>query len=313
MKKFSRQIIVLFGILSMSFVVVSWFVPPTETEDRAKNWEEPYNIITLGTSHGDDFTFGSIAGSGANFNLSANTLYYDLQQFNYVHEQGALAPKAWVLIPVSYFVFGTDENRTLLMRPGVFVSQFYAYMDPDQILDYSFRQDVSLVITRVQDFARESVNQMLGYIEEDVDTLNPGEFEGLVYAEHVERVEADLKARVKRHRKLGSYLPPQKNKAYLTKLVEEVRRLGYQPVVLTLPYYYSYNEGMGEKWLSKHYWKPLTEVVESTEVPWLDYSTDTSYTLHPELFLDQDHLNDAGRIQFTQKVYEDLLLRNEEP
>ena len=311
MKKFARQIVVLLGILSASFVVVSWLVPPTETEDRAKNGEEPYEIITLGTSHGDDFTFEVLPIPGANFNLSANTLYYDLQQFKYIHEQGALAPDAWVLIPVSYFVFGTDENRTLLMRPGVFVSQFYAYMDRDQILDYSFRQDVSLAVTRVQDFARTDVNQLLGYIEEEVDTLNPWEFEGLNMAEHLERVEADLKGRVKRHRKLGSYLPPQKNQAYLKELIEEVRKFGYRPVVMTLPYFASYNDGMGEKWLFKHYWKPLKEVVESTEVPWLDYSTDTTYTLHSELFLDQDHLNDAGRIRFTQKVYEDLQLLNE--
>src|SRR5690606_32646085 len=74
------------------------------------NINKNYDIINLGTSHGISFVYDKFNINGASFNRRANTLYYDLQ--NYYYLKPHLKDSAVIVLPVSYFSFGLDENST---------------------------------------------------------------------------------------------------------------------------------------------------------------------------------------------------------
>ena len=105
--------------------------------ERINNIDKKLDIINLGTSHANCFIYDNSVINGKRINREGNTLYYDLQNYIYLNDNNYLSKDAIIIIPVSYFVFGLDENRTDRSPDDSFVNDFYYYLPDNQIFSYS--------------------------------------------------------------------------------------------------------------------------------------------------------------------------------
>ncbi len=96
---------------------------------------------------------------------------------------------------------------------------------------------------------------------------------------------------------------------YLEELILDAKESGFNPVLVTVPYYEAYNQGFDSDWLKKQYFERLNRFGNKLGVPYLDYSHDERFTKNEGLFKDSDHLNEAGKEMFSELVLEDINVR----
>ena len=127
MKSYLTEILILFLLTSATYTAVYYSDNNNliDTVERVKNTD--VKIINFGSSHGGGISYGRLEFEGVSFAKAGNTLYYDLQNFKMIKEE--LDPGTIVLLPVSYFSFGLDENRTCDLNDA-FLNDYYEYL-PD--------------------------------------------------------------------------------------------------------------------------------------------------------------------------------------
>ena len=72
-------------------------------------------------------------------------------------------------------------------------------------------------------------------------------------------------------------------------------------IFYTPPYYYLYTKYYQKKYLADHK-KFMGDLMAKTSITYFNLSTDSSFIYNPFLFNDQDHLNEAGAILFSEKL-----------
>lgn len=269
---------------------------PTETE-----------IVNLGTSHGYDFNYNKTPLKGFAANREGNTLYYDLQNYYSLKEHNRLEEGAIIILPVSYYVFGLDENR-LDRDDNTFVDEFYFYLNRSQIYAYSWKKEISLR----QYNAQKNFKSQCGI---------PGKFkkdEPIVYTApqkkqsqkekptHMEKLRNHAEGRTKHHAKLGRMRNGDLSESYLIELITDAKESGYRPVLVTVPYYRLYNEGFDKDWLQSEYFARMKNLSSEFDIPYLNYSHDERFTDIAEMFKDSDHLTDEGAKLFSEIVFGDI-------
>ena len=137
MKKFILEFSALLALVFLTGLLLYRIDIPSPIARKIHAFDKTkFEIINLGTSHGGNFDYSESALHGESFNREGNTLFYDLQNYIYLNKNKFLSKDAIVIIPVSYYVFGLDENRT--DRPNdSFVNDFYYYLPKEQIFSYS--------------------------------------------------------------------------------------------------------------------------------------------------------------------------------
>jgi len=270
---------------------------------RFKTLNKNYDFINLGTSHGSDFIYSVYGINGKAFNWEANTIYYDLQDYKYLKPQ--LNKGAVIIIPLSYFSFGLDENRTDKGEDNGFDNQFYHFLPVKNIHDYSAKKNIKV-------FIQEAKKNYFGFFEQfstvekkkvekgkdiDIEKAKAKKLKYLAYSS---------KINVKHHKIIGTYADSEVNIGYLSNLIKDAIDSGYKPVLVTTPYYSAYNKGFGEQWLDEHYYKNLLVVKEEFDIPYFNYSTDNRFDSNPDLFRNSDHLNQKGRKYFSKIFFQDL-------
>lgn len=256
----------------------------------------PLHVINLGNSHGCSFDYSMLTVDGGSFNKEGNTLYYDLQNYRFLKPR--LAPGAVVIIPLSYFSFGLDENRSDRGENNGFDNEFYEYLPNGAIHNYSGSKRRRLAIHRIQQGMR---------------SLFPGAGDrGYGPAPDDEETQRSLLARhaaerAGTHKRLADYRPPDGNIRHLEALVGDAVRSGFRPVLMATPFSREYNEAFDGDWLRAHYYGHIERLQRTWAVPFLDYSRDPRFSPHPLMFGDADHLSLPGKRIFNEIMWRDLV------
>ncbi|MDT0557353.1 hypothetical protein RM697_01755 [Ichthyenterobacterium sp. W332] len=252
-----------------------------------------YDIVNLGTSHGGGIKYDVINDSvfrGHGFQRAGNTLYYDLQNYKFLKPY--LKKEAIVIIPLSYFSFGLDENRTDYRDPSSFVNEFYFYLPKESIYNYTHRKKVEAYLNKAKANYNSVVNERFFIREPSPASL-------LNIHEHVDFA-------VQKHRRMGDYSDSEKNVAYLGALLEDILQNNFKPVILTTPYFEGYNSQFGDVWLKANYYDFIDLILKKYDVKYLNYSNDQRISNNVNLFHNSDHLNQKGARYFSRILFQDL-------
>ena len=298
MKKFLFEIAVLLILLLFAFYILDSGEKSPGAE-RFNKIAEKLDIITLGNSHGGSLTYGMLNLKGASFNRAGNTLYYDQQNYNYLKRH--LSDSAIIILPISYFSFGLEENRVDRGIVNPFVNEFYEYLPPNSILGYSIKKDVSLKINRIQ--------KKFNALFHSKKKKKPKKKKKQVAPGNTDPIAALKKSATSasaHHKKIFGYGIPSRNVKYLTDLIAEAKKNGYRPILLTTPYYQAYNDSFDEAWLKENYYRYLDSISTAYKTIYLDYGQDSLFSTKPTLFKNADHLNAKGKKEFSEKLFLDL-------
>jgi hypothetical protein len=302
MKKFLFETVLLFILVAFTINYIDTLDQPPRVKQML-DIQEKLDIINLGTSHGNNFNYSGLAINGKLLNRAGNTLYYDLQNYKFVKKH--LADSAIILLPISYFSFGLDENRADKGADKSFVNDFYEYLPKKSIYAYSPKRDISLKVNRIQKNFRSLIpKKKVAKKEPKKKRKKVIPFDTVAHAAMLK--DFAIK-RVVHHKKIGSFIPPEKNINYLNTLIEDAKQSGYRPVLITVPYYKEYVERFEADWLAEHYDQYMTQLSKQHNIPYIDYGFDKRFTTTPELFKNSDHLNKKGIAMFNAILIEDLV------
>lgn len=292
-----KHFIIKTGIFFVLIVLTVCFLSSKRSSphvSKYKNITTKLDVINLGTSHGNGIVYNDFI-NGKGFQRPGNTLYYDLQNYRYL--QKYLNQNAVVIIPVSYFSFGLDENRTDYSDSKAFVNDFYFYLPAKSIYNYDRRKEVSVYLNKAKSNFNSVLNERF-FRSKKIDTSEELTKE--------QKLINHAKQRAQSHKKLGMYSSPGKNIDYLITLIREVKENGHEPVLLTVPYYEAYNNEMGEDWIQNNYYKYMYQIFEEFDVQYLNYSEDSRFVSIPSFYSNSDHLNLKGAKYFSDILFNDL-------
>lgn len=325
MKRFIIEILVLFVLIVLTGRILYQTNKPFEIR-RLESIKKKLEIVNLGTSHGWNIDYAETKLYGTNFNIAANTLYYDLQNYKYLYKNGYLADDAIIIIPVSYFVFGLTENRTDRLPDDSYVNKFYNYLPPGYLYSYSPEKDIELVVFKVQenfDLFVSSLKMDEEKVKEEknkkpdkpkiADKKKKKNAENSKVVDQdekllkeIERMKKRAARAAKHHKELSEFSSEEKNVKYLDQLLKEIKQNNQQAVLITTPYYHAYNEQFGEEWFEKNYYPKMHRLSLEYNIPYLDYSDDERFAFNVKLFGDSDHMNDKGKKAFSRVLFNDL-------
>ena len=293
MKRFVLEVCVFALVVIATAFCLHQLYPPSELAQKIQSLDDQLDIVNFGSSHGNNFIYVGTHHKGAALNKEGNTLYYDLQNLIYLHSHDRLTDNAIVMFPVSYFSFGMDENREDRLPDDSFVNDFYYYLPPHQIYNYSESKQRFLTIYRIQQNFQNLLSGNQRQIEEAPQNAEQLNEHALKRAEH--------------HRDFVNEAAKSANLGYLRTAIEYCHDHGYRPVLVCTPFYRRYTEEMNaDGWLFSNYYAPIGQLVRDTGVKFLDYSSDPRFTNDPTLFINSDHLNATGRLRFSQIILKDL-------
>lgn len=304
----------------LSLITVTIFLAyPKENHWRIRLLEKrkgKLNIINLGTSHGSDFSYDKSGLTGMHFNFPGNTLFYDLHNYLFIKENNYLVDNGVVVIPVSYFAFGLDENRTDGNVGEAFANKFYDYLPSEHIYNYSVKKDVKLSIYKLQ----EAFDKVIQTKKEQKHVKKQKHIKNAPTQKPdresiIKKLNQHAKRRAKRHKMLSNFSSEAQNMAYLERLLKEIKDANHQPVLVTTPYYNAYNKNFGKDWLNENYFSKMHDLATKYDVLYLDYSHDDRFTNKPGLYNNSDHLNEKGKQLFSTIFLDDisLLLEKSKP
>ncbi|MGK7954004.1 MAG: hypothetical protein AB4063_01850 [Crocosphaera sp.] len=302
MKKFIYEVIILLGLVvgSGNFL---YNIQKSALAEKFFSINETLDIINLGTSHGYSFDYSDIVLNGDSFNKGSNTPYYDLQNYKYLKKY--LANRALIVLPVSFFSFGVDENRTEISINNPFVNDFYEYLPKNSIYSYSVAKSRNLIIYRIQSNFKSLFSGEKQKIKDELFNRDL----------HIENIRKHAIEKIRFHKKAGTFSDPEKNVNYLSMLITDAQKSGYRLVLVTTPYHQEYNQGFEKDWLNKNYYQYMFYLSNKYNILYLDYSDDSRFTNNDLLFSDSNHLNKKGKTKFSRIFWQDLIklgLLNEE-
>jgi len=226
------------------------------------------------------------------FNKEGNTLYYDLQNYLYLNEMNKLSENAIIILPISYFVFGLDENRLDRLPDQSFVNEFYHYLPSEQIFSYSKTKKRNLLIYTIQRNFKNLFNSKDKKINKNVSE---------------EKLINHARDRVINHKRLSNYCYKEKNMVYINSLIESILKNGHKPILISSPYHYSYNKNFDQDWLKNNYFSIVQKLSKKFDIPYIDYSHDERFSNNSLYFYNSDHLNNLGRKKFSKIVFNEIL------
>lgn len=290
-----RKFIVESFLLTVVICITGYFLYnrsiPSSIAERIHNIDKKLDIINLGTSHANCFIYDNSVINGKRINREGNTLYYDLQNYIYLNDNNYLSKDAIIIIPVSYFVFGLDENRTDRSPDDSFVNDFYYYLPDNQIFSYSEKKRSNLVIYTIQKNFRSLISS------DDLKAEN-----SLTNIE----LNKHASSRVKKHKMLAEYSSNKKNLNYIENLINEIIKNNHLPILVSTPYHNSYNTNFGKVWLENNYFKIMSYLATKYNINYLDYSDDDRFCFEDNFFSNSDHLNVEGSKKFSSIFFSDI-------
>ena len=257
-------------------------------------------IANLGSSHGRYGIKYNNVKNAYNLGLSSQNLYYDSK----ILEQclAHFEKSCKIIIPISVFslyngksledtflneryylfldyndVIGGNKFRSLLYK------NFYLFINPKEI-------------PRVLNFLLECIKKKEVIIKE------------LEYVEKnwsKEKLIADTNKTVKIHLE-----KKELHLEYVKSILEICIKNNLEPILITTPFTYIYNEKIGDKNYEERVYKQICELRKEYNFIYLDYSRDKRITNNLEYFSDGHHLNEKGAEYFTEILLNDINYNN---
>ena len=290
MKKFIIETSIAVILICISGFVLYQINTTSPIANRIHAIDGRLEVINLGNSHGNNFDYSNCRLKGERINKEGNTLYYDLQNYIYLNKKNYLTKDAIVIIPVSYYAFGLDENRTDRSPDDSFVNDYY-YLPEEQIFSYSEKKRKSLIVFTIQKNFQDLMASENIILENNMTNSE--------LKEHANN-------RVIKHKRLAGYSSKQKNLDYLETLIIEVIKNKHLPILVTTPYHNSYNNNFGKEWLDKNYCNIMNDLSVRYNINYLDYSHDNRFCFKDNYFYNSDHLNNEGRNIFSSVIFHDI-------
>ncbi len=314
MKRFLVRAILLFGLVIGSLLLINNYCLHSNIyrnvlahQDTLKFEKVPQQIqiANLGSSHGArGFSYDNLDPVAFNFALAAQSLTYDANILDFYQEN--IARGATIIIPLSYFSVYWDE-----LEKDDFVSQnarYYTFLDAEHIRRYDARYGFLVrnfwILTRSPD---NIVSDVRGSGQQAVPRAgNTGSVAGM----DKETLEAQGLRAWKRHWKFIGRNDDyswweQENANALERIMEICRTNGFVPVLITTPYLDEYSRHYPQDFL-RAFDQSVRQFANSKGILYLDYAFDERFRRSPELFMNSDHLNQAGALMFTEIVLEDI-------
>lgn len=264
-------------------------------------------IINLGSSHGQyGFRYNN---SSKNYNLgsSSQPLYYDLEVLKKYKDN--LVKGGVVIIPISVFSFYQGYEFLDL------TDRYYSFLDFFQIYKGDKEQFYLKRYFPLLHTGKNSIEILKYFINciksrkiLDIEMKYPNDLE-------LEEKVKEADTTVARHLGISDKKLNQPVDIGIDKLVEILKfckENNLEPILLTTPQTYLYNERVGISNYKERIYNNLEIVFSKVgyKVTYLDYSHDKRFENNLDLFFDDDHLNQKGAKKFTEIVLEELSLKN---
>ncbi len=266
-------------------------------------------ICNLGSSHGlRSFCYDNIDAKYTcfNFALTSQSLLYDEKILEYYKDN--LAPNAVVFIPVSYFsLYGREEYLEEDFESKN--QRYYNFLPPYLITNYDkltgWLKDYPILTA----YGR-IVAVLLGSSKKpDLDAWTTQTADDIDLQENVQ-------ASFSRHLitdktdENGNRIINSDNVNALYNMIEICNKIGARPVLLTTPFSKEYIEMIQQviPEFFQEFSEKMNEIVTNSGVEYYDYSHDTRFLNHHNLFMDGDHLNETGAKIFVDILIEEVVL-----
>lgn len=318
MKQFVIICLVLLALMSVTIAYLYQMDEPYHwrLNNFRNDQNHQYDLIVLGSSHAWSFSDKIEGLKGQHFNKAGGTLYYDLQNYKYLKKY--LNEDALIVLTISYFTFGTDENRIDQGINNSFVNEYYKYLPNESIYDYQVDKEVRLIIDQSKDNLKNQFNTLFAKKtstnkDKKNKIINPKSREEIVkdslkeLKHRTAYIKLHGKKRYEQHFKLANYVEdPSKNLEYISELIEDAQKSGFRIVLFTPAYHDEYNDRFDKEWIEEHLYQNIHFIRDKYNVPYLNYAAGEAVNKDYSLYTDSDHLNDRGINFFNIQVQEDL-------
>lgn len=268
---------------------------------------EPEIIISnTGNSHGlYGFNYEELKKeyNCFNFALTSQKLSYDyrlvLNYGDYLADDGIM------FITVSFFsLYGEDEEEQEIFESTN--RRYYKILPPQLIKEYNWKEDIKQHIFPV-------IND-----EEVLKTFVEGKETGEVYqkfwysnAAETGDLEDNAQKAYERHYVTNGNIINNKriNEKECKALVDLIlfcKSKNIQPILITTPYTYEYTEKIEQDFLDDFYMR-IENIARRNNVEYYDYSCDERFARYPQFFVNADHLNYNGALEFTNIVKDEII------
>ncbi len=322
-------ILLLVAIGSSLYYLYQYHQPfPSYYINKIKYKTDAYDVIVLGTSHAWSFDHNINELKGEHFNKAGNTIYYDYQNYKYLKERNRLNPNALIILPLSYFSLGANENRSDRGYNNSFINDFYAYLPASSIHDYNLSKESQLRMDRIRENAiiwiqdwlpkektpvpppKQSQSQpkvnmdttrtTTAAVVPSIDSIRLSERKSKYLKEHAA-------IRFKDHIETITPGSSEQNMQYLSEMIEDIQSNGFRIILVTAPFHAEYNTLFDEVWLSEHFHRHIKDITEQHQVEYLNYASKSELQFNADYFKDSDHLSDEGIAYFNKYIFQEDL------
>lgn len=285
-------------LLANAFYEKSDYYRGIEGLFRYEDVPENLQVVNFGSSHamcGIDYAnFPQLRTF--NFSLNSQNLYCDyLLMRSY---QKHLSRGCVVILPVSYYSLyapvDVDSMKDVLPR-------YYRILDLDNLRELPGFNIKDMFLYRYFPIlsAQRAVTMTFAPTHE-LTYMPPGGLMAKATAEEYGRKRAYFHFQERDEHKV---VPEQLDS--LRNMLALCRQNGWKPVIVTLPVTVYYSKWFSDQALAAFHQTILSLVKEYPEAMYMDYSRDQRFADNIQLFKDSDHLNQPGRLAFTQILLQD--------
>lgn len=297
-------------IVAVLSIINSYYVTRNVCDnDRTAKFKkiEPGILISnTGSSHGlYGFNYDDLESqyNCFNFALESQSLSYDYRVISEYKDY--LAEDGIMFVTVSFFsLYGMDELEQEGFEGKNY--RYYKILAPKRIKEYCWKDDLKYHIFPVindEDVLKTFVEgKQTGGAWQRVWYLNAAESENL---------EGDAQSAYERHyvknanmidnRKLN-----EEEYEALLDIISLCKSKNIKPILITTPITTEYKEKISIDFL-KDFYNDMKRITIETGAEYYDYSSDERIISRLSLFMNADHLNRAGALEFTRILKEEVI------
>lgn len=318
MKKFLKKIVCLISIVALTTIVINecyvrmYGANPNYT-DKFSEIPEQIQICNFGSSHGlfgynwEDY---EQSYNCFNFALEGQFLSYDYRIFENYKEH--IQEGTVVFITISYFsLFGKSENYEHNFESKN--KRYYTILPNSLIKEYDLKTDIFVrYLPALGTDTSNLVRTLLGKEREDKNDMewnitangtDVAEDANRAYYRHIIRNKFDENGkRIKNTEEIEA----------LYNLVEECKKRGAIPILITTPYTKEYTEKVASDSDNFYddFYSLINKISEDTGVEYYDYAFDKRFSSNYSWFMDSDHLNKEGARNFVDIIMNEVVFKN---
>lgn len=275
---------------------------------KFKDIEPGVVISNTGSSHGlYGFNYEKLGEkyNCFNFALESQRLSYDYRIVSNYSDY--LAEDGIMFITVSFFsIYGTDETQIDGFESKN--QRYYKILPPGKIKEYNWKEDIKQHI-----FPVINDEELLKTFVEGKPTAEAFQKIWYLNAAEAEDLDGDAQSAYERHYvNNGNLIETKKinEKEYdaLIKLILLCQEKNVEPILITAPVTQEYKEKISQDFLDDFYGN-MKCIETKTGAQYYDYSSDERFVQCYQYFMNADHLNCTGALEFTNILEKEVVNR----